>query len=280
MPVASYYSSYNKNTPINTPATKITSSPISMPTNSDDFYRPVKPNKLSTPARAGIGIGGGLAILIAAAALAFFLLQKRKRQRASSTAGGAGPAMAQTNNIPQGYQSAAQPVQQQQPQPDNTKFPEPGDIPPYSPAPVYTSSGQHMSAAPITPYDLTKNPNTASKYPSPNITTASPLSPDPSHQIHKQQNMAPSWDYPPASPISTLGPGGPNMYQPETPPNHLELGVGEARVPHTNTSWNYSELGAGLNHPSPPGNHSELPGAGEAGAYYPNIPKNHSELGP
>lgn len=297
MPVAAYYSSYSKNTPTNSPATKISNSPTSTPSNSDALYRPVKSSKLSTPARAGIGIGGGLAILIAAAAIAFCLWQKRKRERASSPAGGAGPVMAQTNTIPQGCQSAAQPVQQYQPQSNNTKFPEPGDIPPYSPAPVYTNGSQRMSTTPNTPYDLTNNPNTTGKYPSPTIATAPPLLPYPSHQTHQQQNTAPSWDYPPASPISTLGPGGgPNMHQPETPLGHPELGDGEAGVTRTGTPWNHSELGAGAHHPRPPGNHSELgtgvhhpnppgnyselPSAGKAGPYYPDPPKNHSELGP
>lgn len=291
MPVSAYYASYSKNPPV------ISSSPTSRPSNSDALYSPVKSSKLSTPARAGIGVGVGLAILIAAAAIAFCLWQKRKRERASSPAGGAGPTMAQTNNIPQGYQSATQPVQQYHPQPDNTKVPEPGDIPPYSPAPVYTNGSQRMSTTPITPYDLTNNPNNTSKYPSPTIATAPPLFPNPSHQTHQQQNTAPSWDYPPASPISTLGPGGgANMHQPEAPLDHPELGIREAGVPRTGTPWNHSELGAGANHPSPPGNHSELgtgvhhpnppgnyselPGAAKAGAYYPDPSKNHSELGP
>ena len=278
MPVSAYYASYSKNPPI-------------IPS------RPVKFSKLSTPARAGIGIGAGLAILIAAVAIAFCLWQKRKRERASSPAGGAGPAMAKTNNIPQGYQSAAQLVQQYQPQSDNTKFPEPRDIPPYSPAPVYTNDSQRMSTTPITPYDLTNNPNTTSKFLNPTIATAPPLLPNPSHQTHQQQSTAPSWDYPPASPISIVGPGGgSNVHQPETLLGHPELGVGEAGVSRTGTPWNHSELGVGSHHPGPPGNHSELgtgvyhpnppeiyselPGAGKAESYYPGPPKNHSELGP
>lgn len=290
MPVSAYYKSYSNNPPV------ISSSPTSRPSNSDALYRPVKSSKLSTAGRAGIGIGVGLAILIAAAAIAFCLWQKRKRERASSPAGGAGPTMAQTNNIPQGYQSAAQPIQQYQPQSDNTKFPEPRDIPPYSPAPVYTNGSQRMSTTPITPYDLTNNLNTTGKYPSPTIATAPPLLPNPSHQTHQQQNTALSWDYPPASPISTLGPGGgSNMHQPETRLDHPELGVGEAGVSRTGAPWNHSEQGAGAHHPSPPGNHSELgtgayhpnppenyselPGTVKSGAPYPGPPKNHSELG-
>lgn len=276
VPVGAFYSSLNENTHITTSS----SSPVSTSTRPVKSSE-VKSSELSTPARAGIGIGVGLAILIAAAAIAFCLWQKRKRERASTTAGGAGPAMAQTNNIPQGYQSAAQPVQQYQPQSDITKLPEPGDAPPYSPAPVYTNGGQHMSAAPITPYDLTNSPNTASKYPNPTITTASPLSSNASHQTPQQQNTAPSWEYPAASPISTFSPvGGPNIRHPEIPVNHPDMGVGRAEELRASTPWDHFGQGAGVNHPSPPGNHSELSGEGKAGAYYPDPPKNHSELGP
>lgn len=297
MPVSAYYESYSKNPPSNTLGTKISSSPISTPSNTTALNRPVKSSTLSTPARVGIGIGVGLAILIAAAAIAFCLFQKRKREYASAPAGGAGPAMAQANINPQVYQSAAQPAQQYQPQSDNTKFTEPGDIPPDSPAPIYTNGSPRLSTTPITPYDLMNNPNTTSKYPSPTIAATSPLLPKFSHQTHQQQNTAPSWDYPPSSPISTLGPGGgPNIHQPETPLDHFELGVGEAGVPRTGTPWNHSELGVGAHHTSPPGNHSELgtavhhpnppenyselPGAGKAGAYFSDPPKDPSDLGP
>lgn len=281
MPVSAYYSSFIKtplitlpNTPTQTSATTISSTPISTPITGYAPSLPVKSSELSTPVVAGIGIGAGLATSGAIAAIVIYFWRKRKRERASPTAGGAGPDLAANNNGPQGYQSAAQPVQQYQPQADNIKFHEPGDIPPYSPAPVYTGDGQHMSNAPITSYD----PNTSSKYPNSAITTALPLSPNTPHQSHQQQNTATSLDYPPNFPISALGPEGSNLHHPDFLPTRSELGAREVGMHHTGTPWNHSELGAGIDHPSSPRSHSELSGAGTARAHYPNPSENYSEL--
>lgn len=232
-----------------TPATTISSITISTPTTSYVSSPSATPPKLSTPAIAGIGVGAGLATSGAIAAKVIFFWRKRKQERASPTAGGAGPDPAATYNGPQ------------------TKFPEPGDIPPYSPAPGYTSGGQQMPNAPVTSYD----PNIASKYPGSTITTALPLSPNPSHHTDQQPNTAPSWDYSPNSPNSAPGPERSNTHHSDLPPNPSELSAREAQKHHS--SWAPSELGTGIHHPSSPGNHSEL-GAG----IHPISLGNHSEL--
>ncbi|MCJ1344020.1 hypothetical protein MMC31_002220 [Peltigera leucophlebia] len=152
-------------------------------------------------------------------------------------------------------------------------------IPPYSPAPVYTSDSQKISAAPILPNEPRSGTKT-SQYPT--GTPTPPLSPNPSHQTYQQQqNTAPSWYYPPNSPISPIGPGRSDLHHQDIPGSHSELGVGEAGVnPHTGTPWNHSELRTRVHYPSPPQNYSELPGAGEARVQYPGRPtNNHSALG-
>lgn len=144
--------------------------------------------------------------------------------------------MTQTNNTPQDYQSAAQPVQQQyqqqpqgyqgvalpvqqqnqpqpqgyqnptqhsQPQLDNTQFRDSADHPPYYPAPVYSSGSQQISATPIPPNEPTSDAEIPSNYPSSTVAPAPHLSPD-LHQ--QQQDPALPWGYPPNSPISTLSP--------------------------------------------------------------------------
>lgn len=276
-----------------------TRDPISEPTGKKKF-------KLPHSAKAGIGSGAGLVTLAVIALIAFCLRKKRKGAHVSPTYGGAGPVMAQTNNTPQGYQSAAQPVQQQyqpqpqayrgaaqpnqqqyqpqpqgyqnaaqpiqqyQPQLNNTSLPDSADVPPY-PAPVYTSGSQHISAAPIPPNEPTSDTKTSRKYPTSTVTPVPPLTPNPSHQTHQQQqNTAPSWDYPPNSPISTLGPERSDLHHQDIPPSQSELGVGEAGVQHhTGTPWNHSELpGARAHYPGPSNNNqSELPGAAEARPY-------------
>lgn len=263
MPVAAYYLSSILTPAINTSPAQTTS----IATTSSSGYPPyptVKKSKLSTSAVAGIGIGGGLATAGVIAAIAICLWRKRKRGNPSPTPGGLGPVMAQTTNNAQGSQGTAQPVQQYQPQVDNTKFSEPADIPPYSPAPVYTSGGQHISTTPIPPYERTNDTNIASKYPSATVTATLPSSPNPFHQTHQQQNTAPSWGYPPNSPISTLGHGRSDIHHQEISPSQSELGAGEAGLYRTGTPWSQSELGAGVNYPNPLRNHSELPGLGGA----------------
>ena len=288
VPVAAYYSSHSTAPSIS--STSATTIPYYKP-NSNSNSTGKKKSKLPSSAKAGIGTGVGLITLAVIAAIAFCLRQKRKQAHVSPTDGGAGPVMAQTNNMPQGYQNAAQPVQQQyqpqpiqqyQPQLDNTKFPDSADIPPYSPAPVYTSGSQQISAAPIPPNEPRSDTKIANQYPSSTGRAASPLSTNPSHQTYQQQqNTAPSWDYPPNNPISTIGQGRSDLHHQDIPRSHSELGVGGAGVnPHTGTPWNHSELRAGVHHPSPPQNYSELPGAGEARVQYPGRPtNNHSELG-
>lgn len=273
MPVPAYYSALIKtpsitfpNTPTQTPTTTISSTPFSPPIIIYAPLLPAKSSELSTPAVVGISIGAGLATLGVIAIIVICFWRKRKRGRASPIAGGAGPDLAATYNGSQGYQSAGQSVQQYQPQADNTKFPEPGDIRPYSPAPVYTSGGQHMSHAPVSSYD----PNIASKYLSSAITTVLPLSPNPSHQTHQQKNTTTSWDFPPNSPTSSLGPDGSNLHHSDLPPDHSELGAREAGMHQTSTPWSHSALGVGIHHPGSPGNTSELSGAGALGARYPD----------
>ena len=307
VPVAAYYLSHSTAPSIT--STSATTKPYYTP-NSNSNSTGKKKSKLPSSAKAGIGTGVGLITLAVIAAIAFCLRQKRKRAHVSPTDGGAGPVMAQTNNkhqgyqnaaqpvqqqyqpqpqgyqgaaqpVQQGYQNAAQPVQQYQPQVDNTKFPDSADIPPY-PAPVYTSGSQQISAAPVPPNVPRSDTKIANQYPSSTVTPAPPLSPNPSHQTYQQQqNTAPSWDYPPNSPVSTIGPGRSDLHHQDIPRSHSELGVGDAGVNrHTGPSWNHSELGVGAHHPSPPRNHSELPGAGEPRANYPGLPTNHhSELG-
>ena len=272
-------------------ATKISSSTTTISTPTTTSFIPFStkistqtpsptqtpPPKLSTAAVAGIGIGAGLVVAGAIAAIVFIIWRKRSRDRASST-------------------DQAVVHQQYQAQPDMTKIPQPGpgDIPPYSPAPgYYTSGGQQMSNAPITSYD----PNSASKHPASTITTALPLAPNPSsYQTNQQQqqNSGTSWDYPPPhSPNSVLGvgpEGGSNMqnHHPEFPPSPSELGPSEAGLLHHHTGggtppWNNpAELGPGTqpqqqqqqqqqqHHSGSPvaragGNHPELSGTGIAG---------------
>ena len=278
VPVAAYYSSHSTAPSIS--STSATTIPYYKP-NSNSNSTGKKKSKLPSSAKAGIGTGVGLITLAVIAAIAFCLRQKRKQAHVSPTDGGAGPVMAQTNNKLQGYQNAAQPVPQYQPQVENTKFPDSAGIPPY-PAPVYTSGSQQISAAPVPPNEPRSDTKIANQYPSSTVTPAPPLSPNPFHQTHQQQqNTAPSWDYPPNNPISTIGPGRSDLHHQDIPPSHSELGVGDTGVSRqTGPSWNQSELGVGAHHPSLPQNYSELPGAGEARANYPGLPTNHhSELG-
>lgn len=315
VPVAAYSSSsinFPNTSPAKTSAATIPASRRPLPTiDSNSESTGGKKFKLPHSAKAGIGSGAGLFTLAVIALIAFCLRQKRKRAHVPTTYGGAGPVMAQTNNTPQGYQSAGQPVQQQyqpqpqayrgaaqpvqqqyqpqpqsyqnaaqpiqqyQPQLNNTTLPDSADVSPY-PAPVYTSGSQHISAATIPPNEPTGDTKITTKYPSSTVTPVPPLTPNPSHQTHQQQqNTAPSWDYPPNSPISTLGPERSDLNHQDIPPSQTELGVREAGVQHdTGTPWNHSELpGAGearAHYPGPPNNnHSELPGAGEARPNYP-----------
>ena len=300
VPITAYLSSLTATTPSITLSEISPTSPTPEPTNDDDSNN-LRGKKFKLPPSAKAGIGSGVSLVTIAVIAIFGICFRRKRKRAhiAPTDSGTEPVMAQTNNTPkddqsaaqpvqheyqlqpQGYQGAILPVQQQyqppsqgyqnstqqyQPQLNNTKFPD-SVSPPYFPAPIYSSGSQHTSAALIPPNEPTSDPKIASHYPSTNMTPASPLSPNPSHQAHQQQqNTAPSWDYPPNSPVSTLGPERSNLHHQEIPPGHSELGIGELDAQHhTGTSWN----------------HSELPGAGEARAHYSGpLNNNHSELGP
>ena len=149
VPLAAYYPSLSP-----TPSTTLPDA-SSIPT-TESSHDKAKPSKLSTSKRVGIGIGTGLGPPGVIFVIVLYLRRKQKRTRASPTAGDAERVIAQTKNTPPGHQSAVQPVQQYQPHSENITFPEPVNMPP-SPGPSWTSGGQHMSAAPIRPYEQTND---------------------------------------------------------------------------------------------------------------------------
>lgn len=157
--------------------------------------------------------------------------QKRKREHAKTKVTSKGyewatqPVQQQYQSQPQGCKENFQPVQQYQPQLDNTKFPD-SDIPPYSPAQVYTSGSPQISVAPIPFDELTSDTKIGSHCPSSTVKPAPPLSPNPSDQMNQQQqNTAQARDHLPNSHISPLGPVSSDLPHQAIPLSHSEMGV-------------------------------------------------------
>lgn len=310
VPVAAYYSSLNATRSKILPST---SSARAFNTTTPEFRTPVptggyksyptgeKISNLPPCANAGIGSNAGLVMIAGIALIAIWLREKRRRAHVSPIDGGAGSLMEPTINMtkgypwatqtveqryqpqPQGYKGTFQPVQQYHPQLDNTKFVDSADIPPYFPAPDYSSGSQHILVVPI-PSDKPKSDTTiVNNYPSSTVTPAPPLSP-PSYQMHQQkQSTAQSWDHPPISHISPFDLGSSDLHHQDISLSHSEFGVrgAGAHHHHTGTRLIHTEQGAGIYNSCPSWNHSELYGAGEARAHYPGPHNNnHSELGP
>lgn len=210
VPIAAYYSLAYSNTSLaksSTATIQYTLSTTPLITPYTPTPTPIK-SKLPTSAKAGIGSGVGVVSLAVITFLAFCFCRRRgsRAQVSHKIDGGAEPVMPQTNKA-------------------NTKFPN-SAAPYFPPAPIYTNDNQHhTSVPPIPPNKLTSNTKFASNYPNSTVPPhSSPLLPNHSRQTH--QNPAPPWDYPPNSPISTLGLKQSDLHHQEIPPAHSELDVG------------------------------------------------------